>query len=252
MRAEARRASGGQVPASPSDVRRQENSCSCSPASLASFQRADPCRTDGESQERQTHGQSAVELGAVDQSRTDPTFTQGTASGDSESVRSAQSGGEVVNRASSGDLLTPRGRRTSESPGRRLRGQSADNLEDCTGRPPLAWLITGGESGPGARPAHPDWFRSIRDQCQAAGVAYLHKQWGEWRPVVPDVPDNRCATDYLVPVDGSDAVRIAVVGRGAAAPEGPWATMRRVGKHRAGRELDGRTWDQYPQAVTHA
>ncbi len=110
----------------------------------------------------------------------------------------------------------------------------------------LHWIITGGESGPGARPAHPDWFRSIRDQCQAAGVAYLHKQWGEWRPVVPDVPDNRCATDYLVPVDGSDAVRIAVVGRGAAAPEGPWATMRRVGKHRAGRELDGRTWDQYP------
>lgn len=46
----------------------------------------------------------------------------------------------------------------------------------------IDWLIAGGESGPGARPMHPDWARSIRDQCQAAGVAFHFKQWGEWTP----------------------------------------------------------------------
>lgn len=51
----------------------------------------------------------------------------------------------------------------------------------------LDWIVSGGESGPGARPAHPDWFRSIRDQCQAAGVAFHFKQWGDFRPAVPGV-----------------------------------------------------------------
>lgn len=44
------------------------------------------------------------------------------------------------------------------------------------------WVIVGGESGPNARPMHPDWARSIRDQCQAAGVPFFFKQWGEWKP----------------------------------------------------------------------
>lgn len=56
-------------------------------------------------------------------------------------------------------------------------------LGDCAGRlPAIDWVITGGESGPRARPAHPDWFRSLRDQCAVAGVAYHHKQNGEWAP----------------------------------------------------------------------
>lgn len=42
------------------------------------------------------------------------------------------------------------------------------------------WVIVGGESGPKARPMHPDWVRSLRDQCAAAGVPFLFKQWGEW------------------------------------------------------------------------
>lgn len=53
------------------------------------------------------------------------------------------------------------------------------------GRPndqPLSWVIVGGESGSGARPMHPDWARSLRDQCQSSGVPYFFKQWGEWGP----------------------------------------------------------------------
>lgn len=46
----------------------------------------------------------------------------------------------------------------------------------------LDWIIVGGESGPNARPMHPDWARSIRDQCQGAGVPFFFKQWGEWAP----------------------------------------------------------------------
>lgn len=48
----------------------------------------------------------------------------------------------------------------------------------------LDWVICGGESGPKARPMHPDWARGLRDQCAAAGVPFLFKQWGEWAPFV--------------------------------------------------------------------
>lgn len=48
--------------------------------------------------------------------------------------------------------------------------------------PWLDWVICGGESGQHARPMHPDWVRSLRDQCAAAGVPFHFKQWGEWAP----------------------------------------------------------------------
>ncbi|HUW35173.1 MAG TPA: DUF5131 family protein, partial [Planctomycetota bacterium] len=52
----------------------------------------------------------------------------------------------------------------------------------CPSLRSINWLIAGGESGPGARPSHPDWFRSVRDQCQAAGVPFFFKGWGAWAP----------------------------------------------------------------------
>lgn len=51
------------------------------------------------------------------------------------------------------------------------------------GQARIDWLIAGGESGRGARPMHPQWARSLRDQCIRHQVAYLFKQWGEWRPL---------------------------------------------------------------------
>lgn len=44
----------------------------------------------------------------------------------------------------------------------------------------LNWVICGGESGPNARPMHPDWVRGLRDQCKEARVPFFFKQWGEW------------------------------------------------------------------------
>jgi protein gp37 len=94
--------------------------------------------------------------------------------------------------------------------------------------PRIHWVIVGGESGPKARPMHPDWARSLRDQCQAAGVAFFFKQWGEWLPLLGH-------REHLnLPPEDRTWQRIGGV------------TMVRVGKKAAGRLLDGRTWDEMP------
>jgi protein gp37 len=98
--------------------------------------------------------------------------------------------------------------------------------------PRIHWVIVGGESGPGARPMHPEWARSLRNQCTDAGIAFSFKQWGEYTKV-----EHRHAQDGDVWVLG---------GWGPYRDE----LMRRVGKKAAGRVLDGRTWDEFPEAVT--
>lgn len=80
----------------------------------------------------------------------------------------------------------------------------------------LDWLIAGGESGAGAKPSHPDWFRAARDACQVAGVAFFFKQWGEWSPFTES---------------GLHGDRLS-----------------RVGKKAAGAMLDGREWREMPEA----
>lgn len=113
----------------------------------------------------------------------------------------------------------------------------------------LDWVIVGGESGPGARPMHPDWARSLRDQCVAAGVPFLFKQWGEWVPERLGLHGNNAPAAFL---STGGVVRPLINGKPACPPMAPAGdmTIRRVGKKRAGRELDGRTWDQYPGLVT--
>jgi protein gp37 len=110
------------------------------------------------------------------------------------------------------------------------------------GRTAIDWVIVGGESGPNARPMHPAWARSIRDQCERAGVPFLFKQWGEWAPA-------EVAGDY------SDRVLTGHVGLNGQFGGAIWGTnpppalMVRVGKKPAGRSLDGREWNGYPNAV---
>ena len=91
----------------------------------------------------------------------------------------------------------------------------------------LDGVIVGGETGPGARPMHPDWVRSLRDQCAPSGVPFFFKQWGEWRECVIDDTVKRATT-----VDE--------------------ARLSRVGRSRAGRLLDGRTHDELCWDVAHA
>lgn len=86
--------------------------------------------------------------------------------------------------------------------------------------PRVDWVIVGGESGAGARPMHPDWPRSLRDQCAAAGVPFLFKQWGEWAPI---------------------GERRSILGC-------KLHDVERVGKKAAGRRLDGVQHDGFPEA----
>lgn len=114
--------------------------------------------------------------------------------------------------------------------------------------PRLDWVIVGGESGPDARPMHPDWARALRDQCVGAGVPFFFKQWGDYRPgsdfqfdaktICLDragrvVPARACMKDFPPGATGGDA----------------WSFMRRVGKTRAGRLLDGVMHDALPAGV---
>lgn len=95
--------------------------------------------------------------------------------------------------------------------------------------PQLDWVIAGGESGPGARPMHPDWAENLRAQCEESGISFHFKQWGHWAPMAAlSAPPSR-------------SVRTITVYRGAQQLD-----MLGVGKSRAGRLLRGRTWDQVP------
>ena len=107
--------------------------------------------------------------------------------------------------------------------------------------PILDWVIAGGESGPGARPAHPNWFRKVRDDCQAAGVAHFFKQRGEWSwDGLPDKPThNFCQHGTMAPID-SWAWPCLEHGCSIYA-------IARVGKKRAGRLLDGREHNEFPE-----
>lgn len=127
---------------------------------------------------------------------------------------------------------------------------------DLTG---IDWVIVGGESGPRARPMHPDWARSIRDRCVDAGVPFFFKQWGEWEPVEPvygeDGHDDVLIDDYedvaIESLDRAGQVEMRLTKAGGTYghqpdPAGnPW-WMARVGKKAAGRVLDGRTWGEMP------
>lgn len=104
----------------------------------------------------------------------------------------------------------------------------------------LNWVVVGGESGAGARPMHPDWPRLLRDQCQAASVSFFFKQWGNWRETLLSDPGNV----ILWPDGGRHPVSGHEMPTDRAA-----AIMRRLEKHGAGRELDGRTWDEYPRVA---
>jgi len=90
----------------------------------------------------------------------------------------------------------------------------------------IDWVITGGESGPKARPSSPSWFMGLLDQCKAAQVPFHFKQWGDWAPGV----NKKTA--------GSKGVEVA-----------DGTVMLRLGKKAAGRVLDGAMWDGLPETI---
>jgi protein gp37 len=106
------------------------------------------------------------------------------------------------------------------------------------------WTICGGESGPGARPMHPDWARSLRDQCAMEGVPFFFKQWGAWFPgEVDDKSDGRGLCAH--PDDNHDPTACTWEGRWKYTEVADQGFLG-VGKNRAGRLLDGREWNEVP------
>lgn len=142
--------------------------------------------------------------------------------------------------------------------------QNCDSFTEKTGG--IHWVIVGGESGKDGRPMHPQWARSLRDQCQGAGVAFFFKQWGEFLPFEATAqPPFYARADNGEEYDGHELNFVdAESGQTGSYQGHPWydinATMMlnlesaevhdcsflRVGKFRMGRLLDGREWNDMP------
>ncbi len=112
------------------------------------------------------------------------------------------------------------------------------------GKSQINWVIVGGESGPGARPMHPAWARNLRDECAAAGVPFLFKQWGEWTPG-ENVQRQRGTVDTaFLCGDGWHIHPLNLATDEGHIDDEP--DLYRVGKKAAGRFLDGVQHDGYP------
>lgn len=109
--------------------------------------------------------------------------------------------------------------------GRRFDPWSDGMIEGCS---KIDWVIVGGESGPNARPMHPDWARSIRDQCAAAGVPFFFKQWGNWQPFLSGGCEVGTFIAHGREFTGRNLHRFA---------DGQY--LAHVGKKAAGRRLEG-------------
>ena len=125
-----------------------------------------------------------------------------------------------------------------------LLGWVSDGHGDGCSAPAIDWVIVGGESGPGARPMHPDWARSLRDQCEEADVPFLFKQWGEWAP-----GENVERHHGIVATAKWFNEEWSFHEEDLASTDGHFddePDLYRIGKKAAGRLLDGETWTQFP------
>ena len=128
--------------------------------------------------------------------------------------------------------------------------------DGCEPNPRIDWIVAGGESGSDARPMHPDWVRSIREQCRAAFVPFHFKQWGEWGDY-RQIGADSWAYSVMKGTERCGVVREGgeAMFEGRAFPTrypwrdgGPGPCMVRVGKKLSGRTLDGQTHDEWPRA----
>ena len=116
----------------------------------------------------------------------------------------------------------------------------------------LDWVLCGGESGPGARPMHPQWARDLRDQCKPMSMPFFFKQWGRWAPESQHNWNLRAAPDDKVaqwnPMMDRWQEGFDKSPDGEAGQRGEdTAVMLEVRKKYAGRTLDGREWNQTPE-----
>lgn len=118
-----------------------------------------------------------------------------------------------------------------------------DVIDNTEGPSAIQWIIAGGESGRSARPMHPDWVRSLRDQCSSCDVPFFFKQWGEWMPisrpltsseinVLPEVYKSSNFLQFSSDIINEDN-----------------AEFYRAGKSQSGNKLDGKQYLQFPETI---
>lgn len=152
-----------------------------------------------------------------------------------------------------------------EYPGYLEGANEVDDIGCHYASPALDWVICGGEGGPGARPMHPDWARSLRDQCNEANMPFFFKGWGNWWPKCPQYSDTdsverfdgehpnaeyEARHEICLENDGSISqewdVDIPIIQGWQPIPGlNPW-WMLDIGKKQSGRLLDGREWNEFP------
>jgi protein gp37 len=207
------------------------------PAGLPSYDRADPTEYDSEPQGWTEKAQSPEQPRTGDKfGAANPRDKSSEGGARLQSGRRSKFDGNSDYRASGRNQEKASIGRGVGSNCEGFWGHVPDNIENIERRPTLSWVICGGESGPGARPMHPDWARSIRDQCAAAGTAFFLKQWGEWIPCLTDDYSDgqgiRVSEDCAASAVFDSDRRFKLTSIGA---QEFWA----VGKARAGRLLDG-------------
>jgi protein gp37 len=112
----------------------------------------------------------------------------------------------------------------------------------------IDWVIAGGESGPNARPMHPDWVRSLRDQCADAGVPFFFKQWGEYVTYIDrEKDDPDWALDYSKRYADEGRTQWLNLAGGRGFHGERFHVMRRIGKSLAGNLLDGQKHHAFPE-----
>lgn len=125
-----------------------------------------------------------------------------------------------------------------------LNEEQADSIVG----PVIDWVICGGETGPGARPMHSDWVKSLRDQCKNAGVPFFFKSWGEWWPC-SQIPDDFDCSKYPVGDIGDDGIFIPPPALEVPFRNGVCSEQTfKVGKKLSGYLIDGQEYRQFPEA----
>jgi len=104
----------------------------------------------------------------------------------------------------------------------------------------INWVIAGGESGPGSRPMHPDWVRSLQDQCEATNIPFFFKQWGEYRPF-----EKMSKPNFYID-SATNKINFIVDGKWLDYPLITNCMFLKIGKKKAGRLLDGIIYNEFP------
>ena len=227
----------GSLSASQGDAQRDTPPLLSAPTGMETLQRTDSIGTHGESQEwgedaKPSRQSRAGHLFGADHSRSEHS-SEGFAERREEQQREPQ------RYPSDDDPRTQERRGISEKDSGGFQRQRQNYFKDRTeSATRLDWIICGGESGPHARPMHPEWARSLRDQCQAAGVPFFFKQWGEFCPPKGQLLHDVSRKMFLISRDGLLLHESTPISKGEL--------IVRVGKKKAGAVLDGREWKEFP------